>query len=256
MANKSVITYFAPKDKFLMVGKAIVSKFSADVIGIYCKIINLSGGMSLTISFISKKIQVSEKKVRKVIVLLEDEGYVVRTPLKDDHGSFIGWNYCVFADPVSKEKRSHAGRKLDLTETGLDRNRTSPKTDKSENGKENILSDIDISSNINENYLDKDKKPTYVGKKSVVSDSLFPEQKTDDDLYMEYMLENYPYIMKMDKPLTRHEAKKLKDVYGEDIVLEVFTAMNNHKRLLRDYRSAYLTANTWCTRRIQNTGNK
>ena len=55
----------------------------------------------------------------------------------------------------------------------------------------------------------------------------------------------------MDKPLTQEQAKKLKEDYGEEIVLDVFTAMNNHKRLLRDYRSAYQTAINWCQRRIQ-----
>lgn len=257
MANKSVITYVQPKDRFLMVGKTIVAKFPPDVIGIYCKIINLSGGTSLTVSFIAKKIEVSEKKVRRVIVMLEDEGYVVRTPMKDEHGSFIGWNYCVYAEPVAKDKRSHAGRRSDLPENGLDRNRTCPKTVKTENGKENIIIDTDnIYHNNIENLDNINKKPTDVGKKSVVSDSLFPEPKTDDDLFVDYMKEHYPYIMKMDKPLTRQEAKKLKDLYGEDVVLDVFTAMNNHKRLLRDYRSAYQTANNWCTRRIQNRTDK
>lgn len=93
---------------------------------------------------------------------------------------------------------------------------------------------------VKNNNIYNNKKSTTVDKKVGV-----------DLAFLNYMKEHYPYIMKMDKPLTQEQAKKLKEDYGEEIVLDVFTAMNNHKRLLRDYRSAYQTAINWCQRRIQ-----
>lgn len=159
MANKSIITYIKPKDRFVMVGKGIVSKFSPEVVGTYCKIIQLSGGTSLSIPFIADKIKVGVKKVRKVIVILEEAGYVVRKPIKDEKGAFSGWNYCVYAEPVSKNERSRAGMKSDLTDNGVDQERTYPKTDKSETGKENILlSNTDVLSNNEDLDYNKEKK--------------------------------------------------------------------------------------------------
>ena len=63
------------------------------------------------------------------------------------------------------------------------------------------------------------------------------------------MKANYPFIMRMDQPLTREQAGALKTDYGEEIVLEVFEAMNNYKPLLKNNRSAYKTARNWCERR-------
>lgn len=251
MASKSVITYIPPKERFVLVSNSIVDGFEPDVIGVYCKIIKLSSGKSLSIDFIAKKIGVNEKKVRRIIVRLEDAGYVVRTLLKGERGTIIGWDYKVYSEPVPEAKRSHAG-KANNDSHRVTQNPPRRSTVKTENGKDDIIIDNTISNNNNKTYIEDNKKPTDVGKKSVVDDSLFPEQKSDDELFDEYMRANYPYIMKMDKPLTRQEAKKLKELYGEEIVLDVFNAMNNHKRLLRDYRSAYQTANNWCTRRIQN----
>ena len=94
------------------------------------------------------------------------------------------------------------------------------------------------------------KKPTNVGKKASANLSLFPEQSEAERKYIEYMKNKYPYIMKMDKPLTMQQAKTLKEDYGEEIVLDVFGAMNNKRTLLKDYRSAYETAINWCKRRL------
>lgn len=91
--------------------------------------------------------------------------------------------------------------------------------------------------NIDNKYINN-KKSTNVDKKV-----------SGDLAYLNYMKEHYPYVMKMDKPLTQEQAKKLKVDYGEEVVLDVLEAMNNHKRLLRDYRSAYKTAINWCERR-------
>lgn len=242
MANKSVITYIQPKTKFIMVGKGIISKFNPEVVGTYCKIIQLSGGTSLSIPFIAEKIDVSVKKVRRVIVILEEAGYVVRKPMKDDRGAFSGWNYCVLAEPVSKNERSHAGRKSDLNDSGLDRERTYPKTDKSETGKENILSDTDVSSN---------NKDFNLNKKKVLSDDNTknePISKLSDEerLYEEKMKERFPHIMKMVEPLTLKQAKELKERYDPDLLAQIMDAMENWRPLIKQNVSAYKTIIKWC----------
>lgn len=251
--NQSRVRYNPPQERYVRVSNSIVDMCSPDVIGIYCKLIKISYGKTLSIDIIAKRINVSEKKVRKVIVELEEAGYVVREPIKNEQNKMCGWDYQIYADPVPEEERSHAGKKKQEKQIPvLPILRQDGKPDKTENGQDNIIIDNSISNNINKDLDNNNKKSTNVDEKKEFSISLFPNQKTDDDVYNDYMKENYPYIMKMDKPLTRAEAKKLKELYGEDIVVDVFNAMNNCKQLVKKYRSAYHTANNWCTRRIQN----
>ena len=75
--------------------------------------------------------------------------------------------------------------------------------------------------------------------------------KSEEELRFEsYMKQHYPYLMKMDKPLKQQQARKLKNDYTEEVVLEVFEAMDNCKQLLKKYRDAYKTAKNWCERRL------
>lgn len=244
MANKSVITYIPPKSNFVMVSNSIVDKYDAEVVGVYCKIVKLSSGKSLSIDFISKKIKISDGKVRKIIVLLENDGYIVRDAIRNEKGHISRWNYCLYSEPVPKSQRSHAGKKDKKEESNLPKNQqvgkpTCRESNMLENGEDNILlSDIEISSN-NEDF-------DFNNNKRLSDDN----QKGGDVLIFEkYMKEHYPYIMKMDKPLTLNQATELKKDFGEEIVLEVFTAMDNYKPLLKKYRDAYRVARNWCERR-------
>ena len=106
-------------------------------------------------------------------------------------------------------------------------------SDPLKSGEETTLNDL---SSINKiNNKENNKKPTNVGKK--------------DEAFVIYMKEHYPYLMKMDKPLTRQQAKQLKEKYGEEAILEIFDDMNNYKPLLKNSRDAYKTALNWCRRR-------
>ena len=60
------------------------------------------------------------------------------------------------------------------------------------------------------------------------------------------MKERFPRIMKLDKPLTLEQAKKLKDKYDTDLLAKVMTDMENWKPLLKKSVSAYMTINKWC----------
>lgn len=247
MANNSIITYVQPKEKFLKVANRIVEKFAPEVVGVYCKVIQLSGGKSLSISFIAKKIGVSLKKVRRVIVILEEAGYIVRNPMKDGKGAFAGWNYCVYAESVPKDKRSHAGRKSELDEIGLDHDRTYPKTDKSENGKENILSNTRVLSNNKDLSIDKDKEVLSNDntKKEPVS-----KLSEEERIYEEKMRERFPRIMGMEQPLTLKQAKELKERYDTDLLADIMESMENWKKLKSQNVSAYKTIIKWCEKEL------
>lgn len=242
MAGKSVITYIAPKDRFVMVSNSIVDKYDIEVVGVYCKMIKLSSGKSLSIDFIAKKIKVNVRKIRKIVVFLEDEGYIVRKPLRDEDGYMNGWNYLLYAEPVPKSERSHAGKKVKKENEEspvLPKNRQDGKPSKTEKGQgNNILSNTDVLSNIED--LSNDNK------KEISSDI---SKKPEDLVFESYMKEHYPYLMRMDIPLTREQAGKLKKTYGEEAILQLFDDMNNYKPLLKNSRDAYKTALNWCRRR-------
>lgn len=242
MANKSFITYIAPKDRFVMVSNSIVDKYDIDVVGVYCKLVKLSLGKSLSIDFISKKIKVNERKIRKIVVFLEDEGYIVRKPLRSEDGYMNGWNYLLYAEPVPKSERSHAGKKVKKENEGtpvLPKNRQDGKPSKTEKGQDNkLLSNTDVLSNNDNINLDN--------KKEISSDI---SKKPEDLVFESYMKEHYPYLMRMDIPLTREQAGKLKKTYGEEAILQLFDDMNNYKPLLKNSRDAYKTALNWCRRR-------
>lgn len=248
--NTSRLTYHEPKDKFRKINMDVIMKYDPIIVGIYCKLVTLSAGKSLSIDFLSKKLNVGSKRMRKVIVFLEDEGYIVRTAIRDESGKMNGWNYNMYAEPVGKDERTKAGKKKDespsYTNSRLVGSPSCPVSVKSENGQDNIIIDNDIYNNKIDIDKDIDKKPTNVGKKPATNQSLFPEQSEAERKYEEYMRKKYPYIMKMDQPLTMQQAKKLKEDYGEEIVLDVFDAMDNKRDLVKSYRSAYKTAIKWC----------
>ena len=146
--NDSRLTYIAPKEKFVMVSNEVITKFEPFVVGIYCKLVKLSSGKSLDMEFISKKIEVSQKRLRKVIVFLEEKGYITREPMKSGDGKFSGWNYQLYAEPVSDCLKTHAGKAKE-DENGLTQKRTSPSAEKTKNGKDNLISNKDIIYNKN-----------------------------------------------------------------------------------------------------------
>ena len=225
-----------------MVSNSIVDKYDIEVVGVYCKLVKLSSGKSLSIDFIAKKIKVNERKIRKIVVFLEDEGYIVRKPIRDEDGYMNGWNYLLYAEPVPKSERSHAGKKVKKENEKspvLPKNRQDGKPSKTENGQDNkLLSNTDVLSN-NEDLSINNKKE--------ISNDI--SKKPEDFAFESYMKEHYPYLMRMDIPLTREQAGKLKKTYGEEAILQIFDDMNNYKPLLKNNRDAYKTALNWCRRR-------
>lgn len=243
MANESRLTYYEPKDKFKKINMNVILKFDPVVVGIYCKLVTMSSGKSLSIDFLSKRLKISKERMRKTIVFLESEGYITREAIRDKNGYMSGWNYCLFAEPVDEKERTRAGLKKAKKGNEEEKPRVSDSpcygvSDNTENPQEKTIIDNDTYNSKVDIDNDIDKKSTKVDKKVSGFES--------------YMIEHYPYIMRMDKPLTQQQAKKLKEEYGEEIVLGVFADMDNHKPLLKKYRDAYKTADNWCKRRIQN----
>ena len=217
----------------------VILKFEPIIVGIYCKLVTMSSGKSLSIDFLSKRLGVSKERMRKTIVFLESEGYITRYPLRDEQGLMSGWNYYLYAVPVDEAQRTCAGRRENKKEDS--RLMGSPSygfSDNTETPKDNIIIDNISNKNI-DNNINIDKRLSNDNQKSV-----------DELKFENYMKQHYPYLMKMDKPLTRQQAKKLKEDFGEEIVLDVFEAMDNCKQLLKKYRDAYKTAKNWCERRL------
>lgn len=243
MANKSFYSYQEPIEKFEKISGKVIMKFDLEVIGLYCKMVMLSRGKVLSMDFLSKKIKVSVKKLRRIIVFLEGEGYITRVALKSPDGKFAGWHYKLWAEAVSDKKKTHAG-KADLTDDGLTQNRTSPQTDKSENGKENIISTD------NSIYNDTDNNCTInspVYKEETDNGSAEPAHApSDEDVFVEKMKKRFPRIMKMEQPLTLKQAKDVKDRFGSDLVQKILNEMENWKKLLKNNVSAYMTIIAWC----------
>jgi len=79
-------------------------------------------------------------------------------------------------------------------------------------------------------------------------------QKPAPDLepWAAWLAENAPRVQQMKTPLTAKQWAGLVDTYGEPLVQEVMTAMENTAVLLSKYTSANLTARDWCKRRCPN----
>jgi hypothetical protein len=207
--------------------------------------VKLSSGKSLSIDFISKRIKVNDKKLRRIVVLLESEGYIVREPIRDEKGYMRGWNYRLYAEPVSMSERSHAGKKMNDDPSVLPKIGQDGKSVKSENGQDNILDNNELSNNKNLDY-NKRKVLSDESTKSTRKKELTEEEKE----YQEKMREKFPRIMKMEQPLTLEQAKKLKEKYDRDMLKQIMQEMENWKPLLTKSVSAYRTIINWCNREI------
>jgi hypothetical protein len=237
MANKSRLTYIQPKSNFEMIPASIIQRYDIETAGIYCKLVRLSSGKSLAINFLSKTIGINERRMRKVIVKLEEDGYVTRKPLHDEKGKIYAWDYQLFAEPVKKEKRTQAGKPT------LHENHQGGEPTKVENG-EGIISNKDIIYNNTDNNCTINS-PVYKEETDIGSAEL-AHAPSDEDVFVEKMKKRFPRIMKMEQPLTLKQAKDVKERFGSDLVQKILNEMENWKKLLKNNVSAYMTIIAWC----------
>lgn len=155
-------------------------------LGIYTKLVVLGLKWKLNINGLSKYLNISDTKIRQSIKLLEQEGYIVRIPQRDERGRLQGWNYQIYPIPVNEQNRSHAGIKTSpctlKTDNTVNRQHGEPTTritDKAENGEDinNILNQsIDLNNNKDlnkENKHSSNKKLSF----DVREDLSYVEQK-------------------------------------------------------------------------------
>lgn len=132
------ITIIDAESNFKKIDKCLIENEKIDclTLGIYTKIIVLGKKWNLNIKGLSYHLNISDSKIRKSISLLEQEGYIKRTAVRNEKGQCVGWDYKVFPTPISIEERSKAGVK---SETEYPQNRqhgepTTRLTDNTENG--------------------------------------------------------------------------------------------------------------------------
>lgn len=60
-------------------------------------------------------------------------------------------------------------------------------------------------------------------------------------------------VQKMTDSLTEEDAAWLLSKYPKDMIMEVLCGMENYKGLNRKYKSAKLTCNNWCKKRLRDS---
>lgn len=90
-------------------------KIDCLTLGIYIRLLRQRHIPCTSIKTLRAELGLSADKMRKSINLLEDEGYIARTPIQSASGRFIGWSYDVFENQLPLDKRTNAGHsKTDL----------------------------------------------------------------------------------------------------------------------------------------------
>lgn len=106
------ITVIDAKSRFKKVDISLIENENIDclTLGIYTKLIVLGKKWNLNVKGLRSHLGLSDEKVRKAISILEQEGYIVRTPFRNEKGQLLGWNYTIYPTPVNEDERSKAGK--------------------------------------------------------------------------------------------------------------------------------------------------
>ena len=111
METTGNITIIEPVSRFKKVDISLIENERIDctTLGVYTKLIVLGKKWNLNVRGLRKHLGLSDEKVRKSLSLLEQEGYIVRTPCRNEKGQLVGWDYAIYPTPVSEDERSKAG---------------------------------------------------------------------------------------------------------------------------------------------------
>ena len=133
MEKTGNITIIESVSRFKKVDISLIENERIDCItlGIYTKLIVLGKKWNLNVKGLKKHLGLSDEKIRKSLSLLEQEGYIVRTPCRNEKGQLVGWDYAIYPTPVDEEERSQAGVKKDSRQGEKP---STPKTAYSDNG--------------------------------------------------------------------------------------------------------------------------
>ena len=105
------ITIIEPESRFKKVDKSLIENPNIDclTLGVYTKIVVLGKRWQLNVKGLSKFLGVSNEKIRKSLTILENEGYLLRTPARNSKGQMAGWDYTIFPTPINENERSQVG---------------------------------------------------------------------------------------------------------------------------------------------------
>ena len=121
METTGNITIIEPISRFKKVDISLIENERIDctTLGVYTKLIVLGKKWNLNVRGLRKHLGLSDEKVRKSLSLLEQEGYIVRTPCRNEKGQLVGWDYAIYPTPVSEDERSKAGAGKDAPNSDL-----------------------------------------------------------------------------------------------------------------------------------------
>lgn len=156
METTGNITIIEPVSRFKKVDISLIENERIDCItlGIYTKLIVLGKKWNLNVKGLKKHLGLSDEKIRKSLSLLEQEGYIVRTPCRNEKGQLVGWDYAIYPTPVDEQERSQAGVKK---ESRQGEKPSTPKSAYSDNGGllNNRINEIIDLNNIERESIDK-----------------------------------------------------------------------------------------------------
>ncbi len=141
------IKVIEPTDDYKRIHKSLIRNKNIDcfTLGLYVKIVVLGAEWQLNIKGLSTILGLSDAKVRKSIGILESEGYIKRTPNREN-GRLNGWTYTVYPTPLSDKERSNAGyAKIEKEEMqccadfSVTEKQTTLKIDNTKNGEDNNI---------------------------------------------------------------------------------------------------------------------
>ena len=166
METTGNITIIEPVSRFKKVDISLIENERIDctTLGVYTKLIVLGKKWNLNVRGLRKHLGLSDEKVRKSLSLLEQEGYIVRTPCRNEKGQLVGWDYAIYPTPVSEDERSKAGAGKETP------NSDSPSTPKSAHSDKGGLLNNRINEIIDLNNIEKESISKDIPKKE--NDSL------------------------------------------------------------------------------------
>ena len=166
METTGNITIIEPISRFKKVDISLIENERIDctTLGVYTKLIVLGKKWNLNVRGLRNHLGLSDEKVRKSLSLLEQEGYIVRTPCRNEKGQLVGWDYAIYPTPVSEDERSKAGAGKDTPNSDLP---STPKSAHSDIGgliNNRIKETIDLNNRdketISKDIVKKEEAPT------------------------------------------------------------------------------------------------
>ena len=170
METTGNITIIEPISRFKKVDISLIENERIDctTLGVYTKLIVLGKKWNLNVRGLRKHLGLSDEKVRKSLSILEQEGYIVRTPCRNEKGQLVGWDYAIYPTPVGEDERSKAGAGKETPNSDL------PSTPKSAHSDKGGLLNNRINEIIDLNNIEKESISKDIPKKENDSLSLTP----------------------------------------------------------------------------------